>query len=91
MQTSTSHAIEKLEGLKSTLRKNNKPLELRQQLAGVEIIVSSNYDRELLYNLEHCIHHQALIKVGLLHCKAIHINENFGVAASTIAYRTCAQ
>jgi hypothetical protein len=35
---------------------------LQQIVDGEEIRVESNYLRELLYNLEHCIHHQALIK-----------------------------
>jgi hypothetical protein len=53
----------------------------------------SNYYRELLYNLEHCIHHQALIKVAVIQLENnIVLNENFGVARSTIQYRNqCAQ
>jgi hypothetical protein len=49
------------------LEKENKKIELQQIVDGEEIRVESNYLRELLYNLEHCIHHQALIK--WLFCK----------------------
>lgn len=50
-------------------------------------IITSTY-RELAYNLEHSIHHQALIKVGLMElgCEE-YIDESFGVAPSTIRYR----
>lgn len=56
------------------------------------VCIESNYYREVLYNLEHCIHHQALIKVGLLSIKDINIADGFGVAPSTLQYRQeCAQ
>jgi hypothetical protein len=48
--------------------------------------IESNYFRELLYNLEHCIH-QALIKVAILQCETVTIDPNFGVARSTIEYK----
>jgi hypothetical protein len=54
--------------------------------------IESNYYREVLYNLEHCIHHQALIKVALLSINNLHIENGFGVAPSTLQYRQqCAQ
>lgn len=49
------------------------------------IRIRSSFDRELLYNLEHAIHHQALIRVSLLEqdLEGL-IDKNFGVAPSTI-------
>lgn len=50
--------------------------------------ISSSFERELLYNLAHSIHHQALIRVGLLEQNMEHlIDENFGIAPSTIKAR----
>lgn len=51
-------------------------------------IIPSSVGRELAYCIEHSIHHQAIIKAGLigLGLKEITI-ENFGVAYSTIRYR----
>lgn len=54
--------------------------------------IESNYYREVLYNLEHCIHHQALIKVALFEIKDMSVDASFGVAYSTLQYRQqCAQ
>jgi hypothetical protein len=78
--------------VQQNLDKKNKNLELLQIIDGEEIRIESNYFRELLYNLEHCIHHQALIKVAILQCETVTIDPNFGVARSTIEYRNqCAQ
>ncbi|MFO8029591.1 MAG: hypothetical protein R6U28_07000 [Cyclonatronaceae bacterium] len=47
--------------------------------------IRSSFDRELLYNLEHAIHHQAFIRVSLLEQDLEDlVDENFGVAPSTI-------
>lgn len=56
--------------------------------------ITTTFGRELAYCLEHSIHHQALIKIGLkeLNLENI-IKENFGVAPATIRYKQdqCAQ
>ena len=58
------------------------------------IVVASNLERELIYNIEHTIHHLAIIKIGL-HTIApdIELPAHFGIAPSTLKYRqnTCAQ
>ncbi len=55
--------------------------------------VQSNLGRELLYNIEHTIHHLAIIKIGLAAIAPnVELPEHFGVSPSTIQYRnTCAQ
>ena len=87
IQTSTDYAIECIRKIQENLDRPNKNIELQQIIDGEEIRIDSNYHRELLYNLEHCIHHQALIKVAILQCENIQIDANFGVARSTIEYR----
>ena len=53
---------------------------------------NTNYYREIAYNLEHTIHHMALIKVGILLLADIELPDGFGVATSTMKYRKeCAQ
>jgi len=60
---------------------------------GKGIQIKTSLFRELAYCLEHSIHHQALIKVGLLELKcASFIDETFGLAPATIRYKkVCAQ
>ena len=92
IQTDTTFAIENIVLIQQNINKKNKNIELLQIIDGEEIRIESNYFRELLYNLEHCIHHQALIKVAILQCETVIIDPNFGVARSTIEYRNqCAQ
>lgn len=54
--------------------------------------VSSSYNREIVYNIEHAVHHMALIKVALNELR-VEINDDaFGVAYATVQYRKlCAQ
>jgi hypothetical protein len=49
--------------------------------------VSTNYYREVIYNLEHTIHHMALIRVGINELGNIDLPKDFGVAPSTIKYK----
>lgn len=92
IQTDTTFAISQIVAIQSLLEKENRKIELQQIIDNEEVRIESNYFRELLYNLEHCIHHQALIKVAVLQSETIFVNENFGVARSTIEYRKqCAQ
>ncbi|WP_436514393.1 DinB family protein [Ekhidna sp. To15] len=50
--------------------------------------MKSSFYRELAYNIEHAIHHMALLKVAVNHSLTyIELPENFGVASSTIRYR----
>ncbi|MEX0986090.1 MAG: hypothetical protein WD052_01345 [Bacteroidales bacterium] len=60
----------------------------------VQKMISSSVGRELAYCIEHSIHHQAIIKAGLIDLNlATLVNSQFGVAYSTIRYRndSCAQ
>ncbi|PIF31521.1 hypothetical protein CLU81_2014 [Flavobacterium sp. 9] len=87
LQTETEFAKQFITEIKMGLKSENKIIYLEQEIDGLAIRIQSNYYRELLYNLEHCIHHQALIKVVVLQLNNISVNENFGVARSTIEYR----
>jgi hypothetical protein len=54
--------------------------------------IPTNYLREVAYNLEHTIHHMALIRVGINEISSVQLPDNYGVASSTIKYKkTCAQ
>lgn len=54
--------------------------------------INSTFNRELVYNIEHAVHHMALIKVGLKELSLDFVSEDFGVAFTTVQYRKiCAQ
>lgn len=54
--------------------------------------IQTNYFREVAYNLEHAVHHMALIRIGLREIGGIFVDDSYGVATSTLKFRKqCAQ
>ena len=55
--------------------------------------IDTTFFRELVYNIEHLIHHLAIIKIGVQALDSnINLHQDFGVAASTIRNRqVCVQ
>jgi hypothetical protein len=52
------------------------------------VAVSTSYFRELTYNIEHAVHHMAIMKIGIKEvADRVALPTDFGVAASTIRYR----
>lgn len=92
LQENIDFAIESIAKIIKDIEKTNKTLHITTLYNNQEISIESNYYRELMYNIEHCIHHQAIIKIAFLQFGTAKIDENFGVAKSTIKFRTqCAQ
>src|SRR5687768_9655841 len=61
---------------------------------GSDKTVTTTIGRELIYNIEHTIHHLAIIKIALKSIMpSLQLPEHFGVAPSTIRHRheACAQ
>ncbi|SHO61565.1 hypothetical protein [Algoriphagus zhangzhouensis] len=82
-------AILAIQNLTQQLDRPEKDLELvYSNFSNKQLSCASTYSRELLYNIEHCIHHKALIKVALheLGERSL-VNNSFGVASSTLSYR----
>jgi uncharacterized damage-inducible protein DinB len=93
-------AIEKMNAL---------ALEIASVSADKSIVMTANYSlkdyeplnisttlfRELQYNIEHAVHHMAIIKIALISSfPGLRIPDNFGIAHSTIKYQRdsqCAQ
>ena len=52
------------------------------------ITIETNYFRELTYNIEHAVHHMAIMKIGIREvADYVKLPSNFGVAVSTIRYQ----
>ena len=89
IESNLAYAIARMLELKAQLE---LPLEdIRMKLHSKEAqasIVDTSFERELVYCLDHAIHHQALIKIGLKEQDLSHlVSQDFGVAYSTLRYR----
>ncbi len=88
-------AVELMQMISNNIEKANKDILLYScynEESSESIKVETNYNRELIYNLEHTVHHMALIRVGIKEVSKIIIPEDFGVATSTVKYRkSCVQ
>jgi len=95
IEQSRSFSIEKIAEInyKISHMNSDKPFCLEAFLGGETISVKTTFNREILYAIEHTVHHMAIIKMGiLLNYPEVTIPENFGVAESTIQYKSsCAQ
>jgi hypothetical protein len=72
----------------------NKPLKLEvgyDLLKEEFVTIDTNATRELVYNIEHAVHHMAIMKIGVREVAPyIKLPSDFGVAASTVRYKETA-
>ncbi|TDO29021.1 DinB family protein [Sediminibacterium goheungense] len=90
IETDKNLAIRLLHQISGDLLRADKKIQLEMSYDDVSnetITVESNYYREVVYNLEHTVHHMALIRVGVAELSDIQLPEGFGVASSTIKHR----
>jgi hypothetical protein len=64
-------------------------LEVGYDLSKEEFVtIDTNATRELVYNIEHAVHHMAIMKIGVREVAPyIKLPFDFGVAASTVRYK----
>lgn len=91
-ETDKQYAIAQIEKLVAQLDKanTNKEMLLYFSLSenGDKQHIATTFYRELAYNLEHTIHHLAIIKMAVAnHFPEVALDQNFGVAYSTIQYQ----
>ncbi|HRI21201.1 MAG TPA: hypothetical protein PLA68_09600 [Panacibacter sp.] len=90
METDKTFAASLLHRIYTGLNKQDKELVLESnydEQSDEVIAIKSNYRREVVYNLEHTVHHMALIRAGITELSNIDLPQDFGVASSTIKYR----
>jgi uncharacterized damage-inducible protein DinB len=70
---------------------DDKPLKLEvgyDPASETCVTIETNYLRELTYNIEHSVHHMAIMKIGIREvADYINLPADFGVAVSTIRYK----
>lgn len=95
IETEKEFAIKILNDIYSSLQKPDKQLVLEatyDETSEELITIPTNYYREVVYNLEHAVHHMALIRIGISEVSDITLPEGYGVASSTLKHRQlCAQ
>jgi hypothetical protein len=90
IETEKDFAIRLLQEIYDRVDRPNIDLVMRAgdyEGGAVMIEIPTNYYREIAYNLEHTIHHMALIRVGINEISNVVLSQEFGVAYSTIKYR----
>lgn len=85
-------ALSVIDSIQQFLHKEQADFPLKHEanyaISGDDVhTMPSSFYRELAYNIEHTIHHMALIKIGILqHFDDVTLPEHFGVASSTVRY-----
>jgi hypothetical protein len=87
IEANREYAVSLLRGIAVMVDYPDKPLLLAAELGNETCSVETNFRRELVYNLEHTVHHMALLRIGVREVSTLSLPTEFGVAISTIKYR----
>lgn len=95
IETDKQLAVSLLKEVYETIDRPDKDILLEAEDysdTAMPVEIQSNYYREIAYNLEHTIHHMALIRVGVNEVSLVQLPQEFGMAFSTIKHQQqCAQ
>ncbi|MBN8826873.1 MULTISPECIES: DinB family protein [unclassified Spirosoma] len=92
LEVDTEEAFRRIDAIDRAVQRLdlNQTLWLEADLsesASCPVLIPSSFARELLYNIEHAIHHMALIQVAVrASFPMVYLPAHFGVAYSTIQY-----
>jgi uncharacterized damage-inducible protein DinB len=93
LEVDTRQAIERIDAIDRAVQALDlsRPLLLLAEVSAdtTELVeIPSSFSRELHYNIEHAIHHLALVQVAVRAAfPMVELPENFGVAASTVKHK----
>jgi uncharacterized damage-inducible protein DinB len=93
IEQETQLALSVIKSINDFLEKETEDFGLKMS-ANYEVdedqneVIITNFRRELAYNIEHAIHHMALIKIGFKEiCPEVALPAHFGVASSTVRFQ----
>ncbi|MGD1839461.1 MAG: DinB family protein [Thermonemataceae bacterium] len=91
LETSQSYTedliTKQMQLLEATEQDQNLTLEVLLSDIGETTTVPTTLHRELVYNIEHAIHHMAIVKIAVHECyQEVTLPKDFGIAYSTIKY-----
>lgn len=90
IQTVRVVALDLMGTIKTSFFKENRELLLQagySETSNELFTLSTNYFREIAFNIEHAIHHMALIRIGIQEVSDLEVSEGYGVASSTLKFR----
>lgn len=91
IETDRGFALNCLDEICNTINKTDRTLVLSHQFQNnnstSKIDTISSYRREIIYNIEHCTHHLAIIKIGILSIiPQFQFPNGFGYADATVIH-----
>ncbi|MDI9337005.1 MAG: DinB family protein [Alphaproteobacteria bacterium] len=89
LESNKTLVLETIQTIKISFIKPNKDLKIKitEMHSNIEEYIETNFERELLWQLDHIIHHLAMFKVGLIELNIPLENNFLGVAYSTMQYK----
>lgn len=89
LETNIKYAIDFITEINDNINKiqSNKRIVLECNYNNEKVCMESSLYRELTYNIEHTVHHLAIIGIAInMYFEYINTEDNFGYAESTINY-----
>lgn len=91
LETDKEYALSAIAGVILKIQSNQSDQQIFLQLSFSDVNeiteMQSTYFRELAYNIEHAVHHLAIIKIAVTtNYREVSLPEQFGVAHSTQVY-----
>ncbi len=82
-------SINRIAHFVSNLKERSLKLEVGYDLHSEDFItIDTTATRELVYNIEHAVHHMAIMKIGIREvARYITLPSDFGIAASTVRHK----
>jgi uncharacterized damage-inducible protein DinB len=81
--------IERISDFVNNVSEKSLKLEVGYDLKNESFVtIDTTATRELVYNIEHAVHHMAIMKIGIKEIAPyVRLAPDFGIAASTIRYK----
>ena len=92
-ETEIKFAVDRFKGILNWLNEIDEDLALKLNISydkaeNKDFHLDTSLQRELVYNIEHAIHHMAIIRIAIEQdFPSIKLDKNFGIAYSTIKFR----
>jgi hypothetical protein len=96
LENDPREAVSKMKELIMLMRMMKEDMVLKLEAsysadASNDVRITTTFYRELLYNVEHAVHHMAIMAIAVkIDFKHISLSENFGIAYSTVKHKQTA-